>query len=126
MRPFGFSSGHFCCISIPEVESINSSVAVRDCGKPIALGAEDRVCVIVIGKKTLCLPRRFEPAHPFLAFSFRPVRALNSILQTFVRAMNSARSELADRLEIAPQLVRHNDPGRAESSAPTTRVGRSY
>ncbi len=75
------------------------------CVHLITAGAEDNVDLIVGGKKSLRLARGFEPSLYFFAFSGRPVRPLDPVIQAFMRSMICLWRKRFDRFDIAAQLV---------------------
>lgn len=66
-------------------------------------------------EKTLSLPERLEPAHEFFAFAGRPVRSLHAVVETFVGPVIRIRREIADRFDMAAQLVCDDDARGAET-----------
>ena len=56
-------------------------------------------------EKSQGLPWGLEPAHEFFAFAGRSVRSLHAVVETLVRPVIRIRREIADRFDIAAQLI---------------------
>ncbi len=84
-------------------------MAVGDSGEIVAAGTEDCVDLVVVRQKPLNLTRRFRLPHDFPPFSAQAMRTFNSVVQALMSTMIGIRRDRLYLLDIAAQLVRHDD-----------------
>ena len=81
----------------------------------MALRTEQGCGLIVNGKKSLHLARRFEAAHDLFSSPCVSMRSFWPVVQPLVRAVLDAWAKPPDGDAIAAELVGHNDPRYAPS-----------